>query len=45
MKTTQAICQLNVLQAFGQKPVAAVAAVFFWWLGYGFYFSQSQGRP
>ncbi|WP_179397263.1 hypothetical protein [Marinobacter sp. ANT_B65] len=45
MKTTQAICQLNVLQAFGQKPLAAVAAVFFWWFGYGFYFSQRQGRP
>jgi hypothetical protein len=44
MKTTHATCQLNVLQAFGEKPVAAVAAVFFWWFGYG-YFSQSPGRP
>tara|TARA_R100000908_G_C3634531_1_gene73746 strand:- start:320 stop:526 length:207 start_codon:yes stop_codon:yes gene_type:complete len=45
MKTTHATCQLNVLQAFGAKPAAAVAAVFFWWFGYGFYFSQSRGRP
>jgi hypothetical protein len=45
MKTTHATCQLNVLQAFGAKPAAAVAAVFFWWFGYGFYFSQSPGRP
>jgi hypothetical protein len=45
MKTIQAICQLNVKQAFGHKPMAAVAVVFFWWLGYGFYFSQRQGRP
>jgi len=45
MKTTHTTCQLNVLQAFGDKPMAAVAAVFFWWFGYGFYFSQSRGRP
>ncbi|MBU2873339.1 hypothetical protein [Marinobacter salexigens] len=45
MKTTQAICQLNVLQAFSQKAKDAVAAVFFWWFGYGFYFSQRLGRP
>jgi hypothetical protein len=44
MKTTHATCQLNVLQAFGEKSIAAVAAVFFWWFGYG-YFSQSPGRP
>jgi hypothetical protein len=45
MKTTHATCQLNVLKAFGIKPAASVAAVFFWWFGYGFYFSQSRGRP
>ncbi|MDK9556418.1 hypothetical protein QQF73_02180 [Marinobacter sp. M216] len=45
MKTTHATCQLNVLQAFGEKPMAAVATVFSWWFGYGFYFSQSPGRP
>ncbi|MCK7550402.1 hypothetical protein MLC70_02775 [Marinobacter goseongensis] len=44
MKTTHAICQLNVLQAFGAQPTAVIAAVFFWWFGYG-YFSQSPGRP
>jgi len=45
MKTTNATCQLNVLQAFGVKTKVAVAAVFFWWFGYGFYFSQNPGRP
>jgi len=45
MKTTHAACQLNVLKAFGEKPKAAGAAVYFWWFGYGFYFSQSLGRP
>jgi hypothetical protein len=43
MKTTHAICQLNVLKAAGNKPMASVAAVFFWWSGYG-YFSHSPGR-
>ena len=36
MKTTHATCQLNVLQAFGEKSIAAVAAVFFWWFAGGF---------
>lgn len=27
------------------QPMAAIAGVFFWWFGYGFYFSQNPGRP
>src|SRR5690554_254773 len=45
MKTLHAACQLNVQQAFGEKLKAAGSAVYFWWFGYGFYFSQSPGRP
>ncbi|KAE8546329.1 hypothetical protein F6453_1071 [Marinobacter nauticus] len=45
MKTLHAACQLNVLKAFGEKLKAAGSAVYFWWFGYGFYFSQSPGRP
>ncbi|WP_104414765.1 hypothetical protein [Marinobacter persicus] len=45
MKTLHAACQLNVLKAFGEKTKAAGSAVYFWWFGYGFYFSQSPGRP
>jgi hypothetical protein len=44
MNIRNATCQFNLLQAFGLEP-KAVAAVFFWWFGYGFYFSQSPGRP
>jgi hypothetical protein len=45
MNIKQAVCQLNVMQASGKSPAAAMTAVFFWWFSYGFYFSQSQGRP
>jgi hypothetical protein len=45
MKTQPAICQLNVQQAFGSEPLAAALAVSFWWRDYGFYFSQTPGRP
>jgi hypothetical protein len=45
MKTQTAICQLNVQQAFGIEPTAVDLSGSFWWRGYGFYFSQTPGRP
>jgi hypothetical protein len=45
MNSIHTVCQLNVAQAFGKNPMAAVTAVFSWWFDYGFYFSQNPGRP
>jgi len=45
MNISSATCQFNLSQAFSPiRLTAAVAAVFFWWFGYGFYFSQNPGR-
>jgi hypothetical protein len=45
MKTSNATCQLNLVKAFGENLKVAGGIVFFWWFGYGFYFSQNPGRP